>query len=80
VHQSLTCGPRDEGANGVCVDKIRQFITLPRETPDVILKGLLWFLSAILEVPWVVRHTYEVSLALNVARPLVLQPCPGQVS
>ena len=55
MNQRLTGGPGQEGSYHVGVGDVRELIALPREAPNVPVKGFIGPLATVLEVPWVSR-------------------------
>jgi hypothetical protein len=51
VNEGLEGGPREERADGVCFDDVRERIAFLGELVDVVLQGLARLLFAALEVP-----------------------------
>jgi hypothetical protein len=58
VNEGLAGGPREERANNICVDDVRERIALLREPVEVISHRLARLLFAALEVLGVPGHTY----------------------
>ena len=55
VNQGLTCGPGKESSYDIGVGDVGQLVALPGEAPDVPTKSFLGLLSAVLEIPHVLR-------------------------
>ena len=55
MNQRLAGCPRKEGSYHVGIGDVRELVALSGEAPDVPVEGLTSLLTAVLEVPWVLR-------------------------
>ena len=90
MNQGLASGPRYKSSYNVGVGDVRWLVALPREAPDVPMKGFSSLLSVVLEIPWVLRvfvralevpheDLLQVHPTLDYVGQKVFQPCSHQI-